>query len=42
MKIFENHFNFSKKELSEEIVILDEGIGHQGIACAIRVVIQKN
>lgn len=39
---FENHFNFSKKELSEEIVILDEGIGHQGIACVIRVVIQKN
>lgn len=39
---FENNFLFSKKELSEEIVILDEGIGHQGEACVIRVVIQKN
>jgi len=38
---FENHFLFCKKDLSEEIVILDEGIGHQGEACVIRVVIQK-
>jgi hypothetical protein len=38
---FENHFLFCKRDLSEEIVILDEGIGHQGEACVIRVVIQK-
>lgn len=38
---FENHFLFCKKELIEEIVTLDEGIGHQGEACVIRVVIQK-
>jgi 2-polyprenyl-3-methyl-5-hydroxy-6-metoxy-1,4-benzoquinol methylase len=38
---FENHFLFCTKDLSEEIVILDEGIGHQGEACVIRVVIQK-
>lgn len=38
---FENHFKSCKKELKEEIVLLDEGIGHQGNACVIRVVIQK-
>lgn len=41
IKDFENHFLFCKKELKEEIVSLDEGIGHQGEACVIRVVIQK-
>ena len=39
---FENHFKSCKKEISEEIVSLDEGKGHQGQACVIRVVIQKN
>ena len=38
---FLNHFTLCKKNISEEIVILDEGIGHQGEACVIRVVIQK-
>lgn len=38
---FKNHFLSCKKELKEEIVSLDEGIGHQGEACVIRVVIQK-
>ena len=38
---FSNHFNLCKKNITEEIVILDEGIGHQGEACVIRVVIQK-
>ena len=39
---FSNHFNLCKKNIIEEIVVLDEGIGHQGEACVIRVVIQKN
>ena len=38
---FENYFNLCKKNITEEIVVLDEGIGHQGEACVIRVVIQK-
>ncbi|MDD2886235.1 MAG: methyltransferase domain-containing protein [Aliarcobacter sp.] len=38
---FANHFTLCKKNISEEIVTLDEGIGHQGVACVIRVVIQK-
>ena len=38
---FLNHFTLCKKNISEEIVTLDEGIGHQGEACVIRVVIQK-
>ena len=38
---FSNYFNSCKKNITEEIVILDEGIGHQGEACVIRVVIQK-
>jgi hypothetical protein len=38
---FKNHFTLCKKTISEEIVTLDEGIGHQGEACVIRVVIQK-
>ena len=39
---FQNYFNLCKKNITEEIVVLDEGIGHQGEACVIRVVIQKN
>ena len=39
---FSNYFNLCKKNITEEIVVLDEGIGHQGEACVIRVVIQKN
>lgn len=38
---FENRFLFCKKEIKEEIVKLDEGVGHQGLASVIRVVIQK-
>ena len=38
---FSNHFNLCKKNITEEIVVLDEGIGHQGEACVTRVVIQK-
>ena len=38
---FENYFNLCKKNITEEIVVLNEGIGHQGEACVIRVVIQK-
>ena len=38
---FSNHFNLCKKNITEEIVVLDEGIGHQGEACVIRVVIKK-
>ena len=38
---FSNHFNLCKKNITEEIVVLDEGIGHRGEACVIRVVIQK-
>ena len=39
---FQNYFNLCKKNITEKIVVLDEGIGHQGEACVIRVVIQKN
>lgn len=38
---FLNHFNLCQKNITEELVFLDEGIGHQGEACVIRVVIQK-
>lgn len=38
---FEIHFNSCKKTISEELVFLDEGKGHKGDACVIRVVIQK-
>ena len=38
---FENYFNLCKKNITEEIVVLNEGIGHQGEACVVRVVIQK-
>ena len=41
IKDFQNYFNLCKKDITEEIVVLDEGIGHQGEACVIRVVIQK-
>ena len=36
-----NYFSLCKKNIIEEIVVLNEGIGHQGEACVIRVVIQK-
>lgn len=39
---FEEYFNNCTKTITEEIVTLDEGKGHQGEACVIRVVIQKN
>lgn len=38
---FEKNFNTCKKEVKEELVILDEGIGHQGEASVIRVIIKK-
>ena len=38
---FKNHFNSCEKNIIQEIVTLDEGIGHQGEACVIRVVIKK-
>lgn len=38
---FENNFNNCTKELIEEIVQLNEGSGHQGLACVIRVLIRK-
>lgn len=38
---FINYFQNCEKKVSEEIVNLDEGIGHQGEACVIRVVIKR-
>jgi 2-polyprenyl-3-methyl-5-hydroxy-6-metoxy-1,4-benzoquinol methylase len=38
---FEVYFNTCTKNISEEVVFLDEGKGHKGEACVIRVVIQK-
>ena len=38
---FKKNFLSSNKDISEQEVILDEGKGHQGDACVIRVVIQK-
>lgn len=38
---FKKHFGLCDKEIKEQITILDEGKGHQGEACVIRVVIQK-
>jgi len=38
---FKEYFNSCQKEIKEEIVVLNEGIGHQGEACVIRVVIKK-
>lgn len=38
---FQNHFNLCEKNITEEIVHLSEGIGHQGEACVIRVEIKK-
>ncbi len=34
-------FNSCNKDIKEEVVVLNEGKGHQGEACVIRVVIQK-
>lgn len=38
---FTNYFEKCDKKVTEEIVVLNEGIGHQGEACVIRVVIRK-
>lgn len=38
---FNNSFLSCEKEIKEEVIVLDEGKGHQGEACVIRVVIQK-
>ena len=39
---FKKNFLYCDKEITEQEVILDEGKGHQGDACVIRVVIQKS
>lgn len=38
---FKMNFALCDKEIKEQITILDEGKGHQGEACVIRVLIQK-
>lgn len=38
---FNNYFIDFKKDIKEEIVVLDEGDGHQGLASVIRVIIKK-
>lgn len=39
---FKNYFTMCDKDIKEQVTILDEGKGHQGEACVIRVVIQKS
>ncbi|MGB5792589.1 class I SAM-dependent methyltransferase [Poseidonibacter sp.] len=38
---FKKHFLYCEKDIKEVVTILDEGKGHQGEACVIRVIIQK-
>ena len=38
---FKKSFSLCDKDIKEQITILDEGKGHQGEACVIRVIIQK-
>lgn len=38
---FKSHYTFSDGEVKEQITILDEGKGHQGEACVIRVFLEK-
>ena len=38
---FKNSFSLCDKDIKEQVTILDEGKGHQGEACVIRVIIQK-
>ena len=38
---FKRNFLYCEKDISEQEIILDEGKGHQGDACVVRVVIQK-
>lgn len=38
---FKKSFSSCDKEIKEQVTILDEGKGHQGESCVIRVVIQK-
>ena len=38
---FKKSFSLCDKEIKEQVTILDEGKGHQGEACVIRVIIQK-
>lgn len=38
---FQKHFLLCEKTINEQVVILDEGKGHQGEASVIRVVIKK-
>ncbi len=39
---FKSHYAFSDAEVKEQVTILDEGKGHQGEACVIRVLSKKN
>ena len=39
---FKKSFAFCDKDIKEQVTILDEGKGHQGEACVIRVIIQKS
>jgi SAM-dependent methyltransferase len=38
---FKQSFSSCDKDIKEQVTILDEGKGHQGEACVIRVIIQK-
>lgn len=42
LKDFENVFNECSKNITKQLVHLDEGIGHQGEASVIRVLVKKN
>jgi len=39
---FKNVFTSCEKDIKEQVTILDEGKGHQGEACVIRVIIKKS
>lgn len=38
---FNRHFSLYENEIKEQVTILDEGKGHQGEACVIRVLVKK-
>lgn len=38
---FNRYFSLYENEIKEQVTILDEGKGHQGEACVIRVLVQK-
>jgi 2-polyprenyl-3-methyl-5-hydroxy-6-metoxy-1,4-benzoquinol methylase len=39
---FKNAFTSCEKDIKEQVTILDEGKGHQGEACVIRVIVKKS